>query len=916
MEKKLYDLTAPQKSIWLTEQFYKDTNINNVCGVCLSSIPLDYSLFEKAIKIFVQNNESFNIRLTLENGEIKQYFEEYLDFKIDTILVNSDEERVNLENKINSKGFKLLNSPLFKFTIFKYPDGHGGFILNESHLISDSWTTGIVGNEISKIYLNLKNGLKTEKEKELSYSSFINAEQEYKNSEKFKRDKEYWENIFKTIPEIATIPSFSENQNSHSCAAKRILNNINSKKLDLIKTYITKNKISLYNLFMGVFALYLGRVSNLDEFVIGTPILNRTNFKEKQITGMFINTLPLKFNINHEEKFTEFLSKIAKDSMGLLRHQRYSYNYILEDLRKKDSSLPGLYNILFSYQITKMTENIDLLPYEARWVFNGSISDDLNIHVFEYSDSNNLQIAYDYKINKYSEEEISKIHDRILHIIDQIINNENVLLKEIEIVTEEEKHKILYEFNNTKANYPKDKTISQLFEEQVEKTPDNVALVFEDKKLTYRELNEKANQLANYLRKNNIKKQDIIGIMVNRSLEMIVAILAVLKSGACYIPIDPEYPQDRIEYMLSNSNAKTLLTFKKLKNKINFNNKIYSLNKNNLKNINNPNDLAYIIYTSGTTGQPKGVMITHKSLTNLTNYCNNYVEYLKNNIYKAIVSITTISFDIFIFETIISLQKGLKLILANKNEQLIPRLLENLIIKNNIEILQTTPSRMQLLVNNIKDIPSLSNIKYFTLAGEQLQISLVKQIKNICTPIIYNGYGPSETTIFSTLTNITNHQTISIGKPLDNTQIYILDSNLNICPIGVPGELYISGDGVGPGYINKLDLTQKSYIKNIFSTSNTTLYKSGDLGFYQTNGEIICLGRSDNQVKIRGLRIELEEIENEILKNKNINNCVVIKKRINNHDYLCAYYTTSTKIEISSIREYLNKQLPNYMVPH
>ena len=410
--------------------------------------------------------------------------------------------------------------------------------------------------------------------------------------------------------------------------------------------------------------------------------------------------------------------------------------------------------------------------------------------------------------------------------------------------------------------------------------------------------------------------------MDNRSLEMIISILAVLKAGGAYIPIDPTYPEDRIQYMLKNSEAKVLLTQKKLDDKVEFSNKvfteldnaIYSSNSSNLEKINKPDDLSYVIFTSGSTGLPKGVMLKHKALSNLTNYCNHYIEYLKNPSHQSVVSITTVSFDIFIFETLISLQKGLKLVIANEKEQTDPNLLNKLIEKEDVTIIQSTPSRMQLLVNNIDKIPHLKNLKYITLAGEQLPLHLVNSLNKICDCTIYNGYGPSETTVFSTLTKMNNSE-ITIGKPLDNTQIYILDDNQNLLPIGVAGEIYISGDGVGKGYLNNKELTDKSFINNKF-IPNTIMYKTGDIGIYNPNGNITCFGRVDHQVKIRGLRIELGEIEDKILELSEIHSCVVVKKvDENSHEFLCAYYTSKESIKADKIRKHLEKFLPAYMVP-
>lgn len=925
MSENIYTLTNPQKSIWLTEQFYKGTSIENITGSVIISQNVDFGNLKKAINLFVKKNDSFRLKFIVKDDTVMQYVDNFTEFDIETISVETDKDVKCLEREMCDTPFNTLDNLLFDFKLFEFPNGYGGFVINAHHLISDAWTAGLVVNEIMGYYEVLIKNEEISEEPNPSYIEYINSENEYLNSEKFKKDKVFWNEIFDSLPETATIPSVNqENSKEIDCSSRRKLFTIPKETMTLINDFCKERKASAFNFFMGVLSIYLSRVSGLDEFVIGTPILNRGNFKEKQTTGMYISTIPFKVSLNSDDLFGDFISEISVDFLKIFRHQKYPYQYLLEDLRTKDSSIPNLYKVLISYQNVRSNKQSADISYDSRWIGNNNISDDIDIHLYDMNDTGDISIAYDYLLSKYTIDDICSIHARFLHIINQILENKEIKLKDIEIVTPDEKNKILYTFNNTNADYPKDKTIAQLFEEQVEKTPDNIALVFGNEQLTYRELNERANSLAYCLRNKGIGRNDIVGIMVNRSLEMIVSILAVLKSGACYIPIDPEYPQDRIEYMLDNSNSKMLLTFEKLQDKVNFDNKLfvelsnelYNSNKSNLENINEPDDLAYIIYTSGSTGKPKGVMLIHKSLSNLTNYCNNYVEYLRDNKYRSIVSVTTVSFDIFIFETLISLQKGLKLVIANEEEQTIPRLLNSLIEKNSIEVIQTTPSRMQLLVNNIEDIPSLSSLRFITLAGEQLPISLVNELKEIGNPIIYNGYGPSETTVFSTLTDVTHHKKITIGRPLDNTQIYILNSNLNICPIEVPGEIYISGDGVGHGYMNNQDLTNKSYIKNIFSNQNKILYKTGDLGYYCNNGEIMCLGRCDNQVKIRGLRIELEEIENEILNFEEIDNCVVVKKiSKEGHEFLCAYFKSSNKININTIRSSLQSKLPKYMVP-
>ena len=540
MENRLYALTNPQKPIYLTEEYYKGTNINNIAGTITIHQPVQFEKLTLAIKQLIKQNDGCRIMLSNEEQEVKQWIAPYQDFEIEIIDVSSEKELSEVSKEITSKPFSLYNSYLFQFVLYRFPDNHGGFIINMHHLIADSWSMGIAINEIMEIYSSyLKKEKYEEKDTTLySYTNYITAEQEYKKSNKYQKDKAYWDEVFSTIPESATIPSVQTKATLNgSNKALREQLSIPSTLLNRIKEYCSSQKVSVYNFLTAIFSIYISRVSNLEDFCIGTPILNRANFKEKNTTGMFINTLPIRIKMDTSMSFQEFLNSVMANSMALLRHQKYSYQNIIEELRKKQSNLPALYQIMISYQITKMNEEQEEIPHDTKWIFNDITADDIDIHIFDLNDTNELNIAYDYKTEKYTSQEMKQIHNRILSIISQVLKDKDIALSEIEIVTIEEKEKLIHGFNQTKMDYPKDKTIAQLFEEQVKLTPNNVALVFDDKSLTYQELNEKANQLAYYLKENGVKSHDIVSVCMNKNISFIITILATLKCGAAYLPI-------------------------------------------------------------------------------------------------------------------------------------------------------------------------------------------------------------------------------------------------------------------------------------------------------------------------------------------------------------------------------------------
>ena len=924
MESNLYSLTNPQKSIWFTEQFYKGTPIENITGCVNVLQKVDFDALGKAINLFVKNNDSFRLKFTVKNDIPMQYVDNFTEFSIEKISVQTDKDVKDLERKMCDTIFSTLENFLFDFKLFEFPNGNGGFVINAHHLISDAWTAGLVVNEIMGYYEALIKNQEISSEPNPSYIDYINSEKEYLNSEKFKKDKIFWNEIFDTVPEVATIPSMhQESSKEIDCASKRKLFTIPKETINLINDFCKPRKASAFNFFMGVFSLYLSRVSNLDEFVIGTPILNRGNFKEKQTTGMYISTIPFKVALNSENLFGDFLSKISTDFLKIFRHQKYPYQYLLEDLRKKDNTVPNLYKLAISYQNVRSNKQTANILYDSSWIGNSNISDDINIHLYDMNDTGDMNIAYDYLLSKYTIDDICSLHARILHIINQILENNEIKLKDIEIVTPDEKRKILYDFNNTKADYPKDKTIAQLFEEQVEKTPDNVAVVFENQQLTYRELNQKVNILSNYLLEKNISTGQIIAVHLNKSIDYIVSILASLKIGCAFLPISTLYPKERIEYILHDSNASLLISNINLIKNLQYDCEFLDITNDIIScDINNPNikqdsnNIAYILYTSGSTGLPKGVIIS--------NYCVvNHVFAINKKFDNTIssddiaLSLANISFDANIQEIFIPLLLGSALHLLQDNAIYDINYLANYIYDNKITFSFIPPNILEDMFSLLKEKSNISLNKLLVGVESIYSSTLDKFLALNKDMKIHNGYGPTEATIccisymynkpYSISTSI-----VPIGTPIMNTKILILHSEtMQLQPLYTPGEIFILGDCVSNGYVNK-NLNNNRFIPCKYF-DGAIGYKSGDYAYYQESGNIMFVGRVDNQVKIHGYRIELQEIDNIIKSLPNIKNSITI---VDEKQHLITYYTSTNLITNDDIMPLLKLKLPSYMIPY
>lgn len=712
----------------------------------------------------------------------------------------------------------------------------------------------------------------------------------------------YWEHYLKEYNTIASIPK----EYASYCEEKANLSihnlYIKQNKTAALKDICHEMDINISALIRGVWGIILARYNNVNDIVFGTnfPEVLHNVSKTVEMEEPDDNIVPMPIIIDQKKSLKDIALEVQEYTDAYKAFIQSSFTVSDDNYDKPFDHILVLYN--------NFHENMEIEKVDSEYDFS-----------IQVSISDCLCFRFNYNANRYTEGLIVRIASHIEKVLEDLIFDKDIQVNKLDIVTKEEKSLILNSFNDTKIEYPRNKIIIDLFEEQVEKNPDSIAIVFNDIKLTYRELNNKSNCVAHYLRDTyQIKPDDLIGVLLNRSEKIIIALLGILKSGAAYLPIDPAYPDKRIDYILSDSVPKVIIA-----EKTNItSNQIdvididtiikYDKNEENPDRITNLEHLAYVIYTSGSTGEPKGTLISNASVIN---FINGITEKIDINTRKTILSLTTYAFDIFVLESFVPLVKGAKVVIADNDELKDPLVINDIIKKHSIDIIQTTPSRMMMLIAEKTLLATLSNLSEIIIGGEVFSRKLFEVLTNSCKGKIYNMYGPTESTVWSTLKVLDKKAKITIGKPIANTKIYVLDSNLNIAPIGVYGEMYISGDGLAKGYLNRPELTQKNFVNNPF-VPGEKMYCTGDIGRWLDDGDIEFFGRMDFQVKIRGYRIELEEVENLLIQHESINaaivNAVTNKNRIAE---LVAYYVAEKKIEISELRSFLGRTLPDYMIP-
>ncbi len=927
-KRELYELSHAQNRLYFLEKMLPGQSVYNMPMAFILEGSLDIGKLGDALQTIVDRNESLRTSFIDKDGMPYQVIaEEYsVDIKVEDATAANEQGLMLLAAGEMMTPFDLAKLPLFRLKLFRLADDRHLLVFTIHHIISDGWSMEILIRELVSGYLTLMGGSRFDlPELHIQYKDYAAWQNRMLDEGNLKDQEECWtQRLSGTLP-ILNLPTDRPRPPVLTQEGAIYKFSIDPYIASRLNDLSRKHDATLFMTLLAAFAVTLNRMSNQDDIIIGSPIAGRNHPDLENLIGFFVNTMAFRVDLTGSPSFTDLLGRIKDMCLEGYANQEYPFDRLIDVVNPvRDTSRNAIFDVFFALQnVSEMYSLTDMGDFRIKPIEGDMASAKFDLSLYTFEHGSGLDFQFEFNTNLYNRETIERFAGYFARLCENVIADPAKEISRYEIMGDDERDKLLVDFNKTLEDYEREKCTCQLFEDQVKQIPDSIALVFGDTKVTYKELNERSNQLARLLREKGVEPGRIVGILVERSLEMIIGLLGILKAGGAYLPLDPLYPEERIKYMLEDSDAPILLTQEKLLDKVErigfqreiidiFDEGIYKGDASNIESMARPDDLIYVIYTSGSTGKPKGVMLEHRNVVNFIKGMATHIDFSPG---KTIVALTTISFDIFVLETHLALAKGLTVVMASEMEQNDPALLKDVIIKNNVDMLQVTPSRLRLLMGSDDFVKSMADLRELMVGGEPFPNDMLGVLKQAFNGKIYNVYGPTETTVWSTLQDLTDRDDINIGIPIANTQIYIVDKENRLQPTGVPGELCIGGDGLARGYMNRPDLTDEKFCENPFE-SGKKMYRTGDLGIWLSNGELQCLGRMDYQVKIRGNRIELGEIESHLSQHEDVSDVTVVDKDDNiGNKLLVAYYVADIDISPANFRDFLKKSLPDYMVP-
>jgi amino acid adenylation domain-containing protein/thioester reductase-like protein len=949
-------LSFGQEQLWFLSQIQDNTTYNLPLALQISG-SLNISVLEQVITEIVRRHEILRTNFQQIEGKNLQVIRPEINISLQVInleQITAKQQLQNVERLINQETDKIFNlseDDLFQSTLYQLNQNSYILLLNMHHIISDGWSIGILLQELSTLYGAYLAGNKSPlPDLQIQYADYAIWQKEKFTSEIREKQLNYWKQQLADIPPLLELPTDKPRPPIQSFRGGIWEFSINSNLSQKIRTLTQQSDATLFMTMLAAFVILLYRCSGQDDILIGSPMAGRNRQEIQSLIGYFVNTVVLRTKLTGNPNFREILNQVRQVATDAHNYQDIPYNQVVEALNpQRNLSYNPVFQILFDLQHS-LTDKLQLPGLTLQPFLGEHSTSKFDLSLIIEDRGTELIGAWEYSSDLFTQEAISRITENFQTLLNGIVNNPETPINQLPIISAFEQQQILEKWNNTQQDYPESFCIHELLTQQVIKTPDAIAVKFGNQQLTYTQLNQKANQLANYLQNCGVTSEVLVGLYLERSLDILIAILAILKAGGAYLPLDPKYPQTRLTDILNDSQVSIILTQEKLLTSLSsplprgetpltpYQGKIILLDTDltiiSQQNIETPisaikpDNLAYVIYTSGSTGKPKGVMITHQ---NIVNHATSIIDKYQINSHDRILQFTTFIFDVAAEEIFPAWLSGATLIICP--QEMVTNLIEfsQFLAQESLTVVNLpTPYWQEWVLEIDRKVSQIPDSLRLVITGsdqvlpEKLALwqKLVTEKRQNIQWI--NAYGLTETTITSTVYQLpVNYQlntthSVPIGRPIANTEIYILDQNLQPVPIGIPGELHIGGAGLARGYLNRKQLTNEKFISNPISSSKSSrLYKTGDLARYLPDGNIEFLGRIDYQVKIRGFRIELGEIEAVLAQHPLVKSSAVIVREIQpGNKQLVAYVVTEDHSNIQQdLRSFLKQNLPDYMLP-
>ena len=929
-------LSFSQQRLWFIDQLYHGSSFYNIPIAFHIQGNLNIAALQQSLNEIIKRHEVWRTNFTLVDGEPVQEIAPQLTWDLCIInleyLSGKDWESEVKQFAAESarKPFNLAKELLVRAILLCLSEEEHVLLVTMHHIITDGWSCGIFLKELSALYAAFStNQPSSLPELPIQYADFAVWQRDRIQGKFLATQLNYWQQQLKGELPVLKLPTDRPRPTVTSFTGAKHYFTFSVALTDRLRQLSQQADATLFMSLLTAFNVLLYRYTDQEDILIGSPIANRDRAELEEMLGLFVNTLVLRNNLSGNPSFRGLLHRVREVTLDAYAHQYLPFEMLVEELQpERDLNRNPLYEVMFVLQNTPTSvQEVCGLTFRSLDFDSGTSQLDIFLSMAESEEG--LTGCLEYNTDIFDLTTITQFIHNFQTLLENIVANPDQHICELSLLTASEQEQLLFKFNQTRADYPQDASLHQLFEQQVELIPDSIALISKSEKLTYRQLNYRVNQLVHYLQKQGVKKETLVALCLERELDMVVGILAILKAGSAYIPLDPTYPVERLNFMLSDSQASLLITKQEILEKLSLSpaktvcldihkDEIDQESSENPISISKADNLAYIIYTSGSTGTPKGVLGTHRGTVNGLHWLWKTYPFTEDEV---CCQKTAISFVDSVWEIFAPLLRGISTVIISNATILDPELFIETLAHHKVTRIILVPSLLRLFLDNYSHLTKkLSQIRLWITSGEVLPVKLVQSFRELMPfAKLINLYGSSEVSANVTYydTNLLPKEahTVPIGYPIDNTQIYVLNRDLKPTPIKVIGELYIGGDGLAKGYLYRPELTQERFIDNPFVPGNK-LYKTGDLVRYLKDGNLEYLGRHDEQVKIRGFRVELSEIETAIAQHPDVQESVVIASNdTQNNQRLVAYIVTDKQDIATQLLTDLQQKLPNYMLP-